>query len=121
MSKRMSFRRMQKPRALTFVDACLNGEADLADIDDWVDRWHDTKFEEPVPSLDDYLGFTPDEGRLWVEKPASLAAIIVAHKSHIPVEKVLLNQVYGDLAADSSVSPEDTNDVLKWLVKHSRI
>lgn len=119
MSKRTFFGLMSRRHALTFVDACLNGEADLADIDDWVDRWHDTKFTGPVPSLDDYLGFTPDEGRLWVEKPASLGAIIAAHKSHTSVEKVLLDQVCCD-RVDGSVSPADADDVLKWLVAHHR-
>jgi hypothetical protein len=51
----------------TFVDACIRGIASLSDIDDWVDRWHDTDFQGEAPSLFEYLGFTPDEGKLWVE------------------------------------------------------
>lgn len=118
MSKRRPFWSRRPP--LTFVEAYLKGEADLDDIDDWVDRWHDTKFRGKVPSLDDYLGFTPDEGKLWVEKPASLGAIVAAHKLHTTVEKVLLKRASYD-PATSSVSREDADDVLEWLVERRRI
>ena len=64
----------------TFVDACLRGVASLSDIDDWVDRWHETDFQGEAPSLFEYLGFTPDEGKLWVENPAALSAIVDAHR-----------------------------------------
>jgi hypothetical protein len=102
----------------TFVDACLNGEAFLADVDDWVDNWHEA--DGDGRTLDEFLGFTPDEGKLWVEKPAALGAIVAARRSHVPVEKVLLSQAAYDLAA-RSVSPEDANDVLKWLIDRGRI
>jgi hypothetical protein len=104
----------------TFVDACLRGEAILADIDDWVDRWHETEFAGEEPTLDEYLGFSADEGKLWVEKPGSLGAIVAARKLRTPVTKVLLSQASYDLAA-RSVSPEDANDVLKWLIDRGRL
>ncbi|WP_457095192.1 hypothetical protein [Mycobacteroides abscessus] len=107
-----------KPK--TFVDACLSGEALASDIDDWVDSWHDTEFVGNAPSLDEYLGFTPDEGRLWVEKPRSLGAIITAHKTRKPVDEVLEEQDSYALAA-RSVSPEDARDVLDWLIQRGRI
>lgn len=107
-------------KATTFVEACLRGKAFLADIDDWVDRWHDTDFADDQPTLDEYLGFTADEGRLWVEKPASLGAIVAARKSHVSVEEVLFSQASYALAA-RSVTPEDANDVLAWLLDRGRI
>ncbi|AWG62611.1 hypothetical protein DDT46_01495 [Mycobacteroides abscessus] len=107
-------------KSTTFVDACLSGDAFAADIDDWVDSWHDTEFAGNIPSLNEYLGFTPDEGKLWVEKPTSLGAIIAARKTRKPVEEVLGGQASYALAA-RSVSPEDARDVLEWLIERGRI
>ena len=111
---------MSKKTRTTFVDACIAGRALATDVDDWVDNWHDTEFAGPVPSLDEFLGFTPDEGRLWVEKPRALAAIIAAHQSRRSVEEVLMDQTSYALAA-RSVSPEDAHDVLQWLIDRGRI
>lgn len=110
---------MSKHR-MTFVGACLKGDAILSDIDDWVDDWHEVDFSGDEPTLYEFLGFTPDEGKLWVEKPASLGAIVAAHKLRTPVEKVLLAQESYDLAA-RSVSAEDARDVLGWLLDRGRI
>jgi hypothetical protein len=108
--------------AQTFVGACLKGEAILADIDDWVDRWHDTDFGSGAPTLDEFLGFTSDEGKLWVEKPPVLGAIVAAHKARTNVAKILQAQAQDsyDLAA-RSVSYEDACNVLQWLIDRGRI
>lgn len=107
-------------KLLTFVDACLQGRAFLADVDDWVDTWHDTDFSGEEPTLDEFLGFSADEGRLWVEKPEALGAIIAARHSRVPVDEVLESRSSYALAA-RSVSPSDANDVLTWLIDRGRI
>ncbi|MGU3497727.1 hypothetical protein [Mycobacterium sp. C31M] len=106
--------------ATTFVDACLAGRALSTDIDDWVEHWHTTDFSGNAPSLDEFLGFTPDEGKLWVEKPQALGAIIAAHHCRQPVELILSERDSYALAA-RSVSPEDAKDVLDWLIQRGRI
>lgn len=111
---------MSKKSPATFVDACIAGRAFATDVDDWVDDWHDTEFVGQAPTLDEFLGFTPDEGRLWVEKPRALGAIIAAHQSRRSVEDVLHGQADYALAA-RSVSPEDAKDVLQWLIERGRI
>lgn len=110
---------MSKPRT-TFVDACLRGEAFTQDVDDWVDTWHDAEFEDPKPSLDEFLGFSSSEGALWVEKPEALSMIVAAHKLGVPVGDLLVGQSSYALAARSA-SPEDADSVLRWLVAHGRI
>jgi hypothetical protein len=107
-------------KATTFVDACLKGDALVVDIDDWIDAWHDTDFGSDEPTLAEFLGFTPDEGKLWVEKPNSLGVIIAAHKARKTVQEVLDSQSSYDLAA-RSVSPEDAKNVLHWLISRGRI
>lgn len=59
----------------TFIDSCLAGDASPEDIDDWIDRWHSS---ETGDSLNTFLGFTQDEGALFVERPGSLRSIIAA-------------------------------------------
>lgn len=107
-------------KTATFVDACLLGKALATDVDDWVERWHETDFAGEVPTLDAFLGITADEGRLWVEKPGSLGAIIAAHQVRKPVEEILESQASYALAA-RSVSAEDAKDVLEWLIARGRI
>ena len=65
----------------TFIDACLAGTARPEEIDDWVDAWHDAAPGSEDRTLDQYLGFTDEEGRLWARKPSSLWAILEDRKS----------------------------------------
>lgn len=62
----------------TFLDACLEGTAHLDEVDDWIDVWHNSS---STRSLDDFLGFTPEEGRLFAQDPSSLEAIFEARLS----------------------------------------
>ena len=56
----------------TFIDLCLEGKAELSDINDYVERWHTS--DEDV-SLHQFLGMTMSEYSLWVEKPMILRSI----------------------------------------------
>ena len=60
-----------------FIDLCLEGKVPLDDVDDFVDRWHETPegFE-----LHDYLGMTPEEYSLWLRVPDALPYIIKARR-----------------------------------------
>ncbi|WP_037183801.1 hypothetical protein [Rhodococcoides fascians] len=44
----------------TFIDACLAGDADANDLDDWIDRWHES---DSAQSLDEFIGLTKEEAR----------------------------------------------------------
>lgn len=57
----------------TFRQKCLQGEAVIEQLDDYIDDWH--KSSSPV-SLADFLGFTDDEYALWLSKPGVLAQIV---------------------------------------------
>jgi hypothetical protein len=59
---------------VTFVQACLAGQAQPDDIDDWVDAWHDGNSPE---SLQDFLGFIDEEFNTWVMTPSELHKILV--------------------------------------------
>ncbi|WHU45172.1 hypothetical protein QNM97_14035 [Gordonia sp. L191] len=107
----------------SFIAACLAGDADENDIDDWVDRWHDRDKREPPISLDEFLGFTAAEGRIWASHPDRLTAILNAHRElHLIYTEYpgfgwsLRSPQLPGLAAGQTELPEllaDTNSILK--------
>lgn len=102
----------------TFVDACLAGSALLSDIDDWVREWHT---EDDVPdTLQEHLGLTDDEFKLWVEKPESLRFSVAAHRYGIPVSEIVTSQKDYALAARAA-NAEDAQRIVDWLVATGRI
>ena len=46
----------------SFIQKCLNGEADLFELDTYIEYWHTHDVEV---SLRDYLGLTPGEYEAW--------------------------------------------------------
>lgn len=58
----------------TFIEAVLAGEAQLADIDDYVDAWHTA--DEEGPDLPEFLGMTFEEYAQWVGDPKVLEGIV---------------------------------------------
>jgi hypothetical protein len=62
---------------MTFIDSFLEGKATLDEIDDFVDRWHESGADD---SIYKFLGMTWNEYKLWVEDPTSLLSIIDAHR-----------------------------------------
>lgn len=69
----------------TFLELVLIGKAHRDDIDDFVDRWHDS---EVSCSLAEFLGMSDDEYALWVERPSALDLIIQAHAAGMRLEKI---------------------------------
>ncbi|MDQ0678774.1 hypothetical protein QFZ30_002156 [Arthrobacter pascens] len=101
----------------TFVSACLSGTALLDDVDEWVETWHESPNDV---SLDDYLGFSAEEGALWAERPESLRFIVAAHRYGKPVETILQSRDDFALAARASDSAE-AMAVLAWLRQTNRL
>lgn len=65
---------------MTFIEACVAGEASWRDVHDYVDDWHNSNSEL---ELHEYLGLTELEYKHWVENPDTMAAIVVMHKKRI--------------------------------------
>lgn len=68
---------MSEIREARFIDLCIRGEALPADIDEFVDRWHQGRSNL---DLHDFLGMTWDEYSAWVRTPSLLPRIISAHR-----------------------------------------
>jgi hypothetical protein len=56
-------------RGRAFIDLCPDGKVDFDDIDDFIDRWHETP---RGAELHDYLGMTQEEYSLWLRVPDAL-------------------------------------------------
>ena len=46
----------------TYVQACLDGDANIFDLDDYIDYWHDN---DTGVTLREFLGLTPYEYQEW--------------------------------------------------------
>lgn len=108
-------------RSETYVEACLAGDALLDDIDDWVERWHESMgsprgSNEP---LENYLGFNDFEYSAWAEKPSLLRAIVGARARHCSIDDATSAQDYA-LAARSS-DPSEAKSLVEWLKSTGRL
>lgn len=107
----------------TFVSACLRGDAIITDVDDWVEAWHDAGGSPGNirQSLADYLGLTPEEYALWVERPESLRFVLAAaHKPGMASDQVA--EIAG-LAAAAARADNDAEaaQVVHWLRETGRL
>ena len=65
---------------ITFINQVLAEEAELQDIDNWVDEWHDYPEVQVSVSLRKWLGFTEPEYEVWIHNPDALAQIVQARR-----------------------------------------
>ena len=71
------FRTTVEVQTMPFVDLYSRGEVQADDIDDYVDRWHDSADERATAlTLHEYLGLTKAEYDRWVQVPGSLPEIL---------------------------------------------
>ncbi|MGW6427236.1 hypothetical protein ACWF82_31580 [Nocardia sp. NPDC055053] len=113
---------MSRTAVETFVDAVLAGHALVEDIDDWVERWHESDDSDDgiMADLHTFLGMSWDEYALWVGRPEALRLIVAAHRYDKPVTDLVLSADAYALAARAE-SPGDAVKVLNWLVDAGRI
>ncbi len=94
-----------------FITMCINGEALMEEIDDFVDRWHE---EDTESSLSDYLGMSKLEYKLWVADSAVLPYIITAHRNKQKVSELVESIEELPLAARAG-SPKSAIRLYNWL------
>jgi hypothetical protein len=65
----------------TFLDACVRGQVQVEDVDNWVDSWHDAKegSDTAALSLHSYLGLSWAEYGRWLHNASALAEIVAEH------------------------------------------
>lgn len=106
----------------SYIDLLLRGEALREDIDDFVADWHEAPNGSPTArrSLEEFLGMTGSEYRLWIEHPESLRFIAAAHKAGQPVAEVLASLDRTGVAARTSEQAE-ARKLLDWLIERGRV
>lgn len=108
----------------TFISACLRGDALVTDVDDWVDRWHDTNGapNNEFQSLPQFLGMADTEYALWVECPESLRFVLAARKASAPISIAGVKEIAG-LAAAAARATDDAEaaGVIAWLRETGRL
>jgi hypothetical protein len=102
----------------TFLSKCLDGEACVSEIDDYIDAWHDG---EGTRSLPEFLGLTDEEYAIWVEQPEALRYILFAHKYRVPLAEALQNRHAEFIAAARTADHHDADVVLEWLRSSGRL
>ena len=70
----------------SFLDRVLKGRAKIAEIDDFVERWHEG---ESAADLSDYPGMRPEEYSLWLENPEMLEVICSARRRQQPLAEAV--------------------------------
>ena len=106
----------------SYMEQLLQGKALLEDIDDFVDAWHDAPDDSKISSLslEEFLGMSADEYRLWVERPESLRFIAAAHRNKQPVAAILKKEDRYGLAARAEDQGE-AHELLRWLIDRGRV
>lgn len=61
-----------------FIIDCINGDALMSDVNDYIDKWHENDTGLP---LHEFLGMHKNEYILFIEDENYLGSIIRAHKS----------------------------------------
>ena len=102
----------------SFVDLCLAGEVLVDEIDDFVDRWHDSDSDL---ELSEYLGMTDIEYKTWVERPNAINCILFAKKRKLPLDQALLVHKSEFQLATRASELVDTDELIEWLRKTGRI
>ncbi len=62
----------------SFIEQVMDGQASCADVDDFVDRWHEG---DSTTSLHEYLGMSAEDYGTWVEDQDSLWSIVARRRS----------------------------------------
>jgi hypothetical protein len=102
---------------MNFIEQVLEGEVLDTEIDDFVERWHNSKSDESLP---DFLGFTPQEYALWVEQPETLRSIVFCRKKGVDLSEASSWQEAHRLAARSQ-KKGNAKELLLWLKKTGRL
>jgi hypothetical protein len=63
----------------SFIGKCINGNASLPEIDDYIDEWHDSDSDIAL-KLHEFLGMCWEEYSLWAIQPSLLAEIVNERK-----------------------------------------
>lgn len=92
-----------------FIQNCINGDALLSEIDDYIDLWHESDTDL---SLHEFLGMTKEEYALFVDDEQYLATIVTARKENGSIKQIIENQIAMAARSDDHAKSERLQ---RWL------
>lgn len=92
-----------------FIEDCIQGEALMSEINDYIDIWHEV---DTSLSLSSYLGMSKKEYALFVEDESYLATIITAHKNNQNIVSIMREHLAMAARSDDS---NKAKKLQKWL------
>jgi hypothetical protein len=95
-----------------FLDQLVAGTVDSAEIDDFVEKWHEGQSTE---ALHDYLGMSSAEYSLWLENPEMLTLICAARRRGQPLAQAVSENLRGLRATEPSAGGPKLKSVESWL------
>jgi len=93
-----------------FIDLCIQGEALINDIDDYIAEWHKGKTKV---NLQEYLGMNKEEYNSWLLDDTVINYIIRAHKEGKRFADVYSKEEVKIAARNGSF--EQVQQLLTWL------
>jgi hypothetical protein len=104
------------PKSLSFLDLYSDGKVTAAQIDDFIDAWHESDDSEQRP-LSEFLGMTEDEYSVWLASHGILPLLVAARQDGRSVAAVV-RQHLADLHHTAMAADETAIYVLShWLEK----
>lgn len=73
-----------------FIQKCINGDALLLDIDNYIEVWHKSDSNVPIYS---FLGMSKEEYMLYLENESNLNLILSSHKNSNDNISILENEL----------------------------
>lgn len=92
-----------------FIQDCIDGNALIYEVDDYIDEWHDSDSDL---SLSEFLGMTEKEYALFVEDESYIATIVTVHKTNENIVTVMREHLA--MAARSN-DAATASKIQKWL------
>jgi hypothetical protein len=98
----------------TFIFDCINGDALIDDLDDYIDYW--TEHGEQLGcSLREYLGMSLKEYGYFLEDEDYLADIIYAHEHQLDIDDVIRDAENSLPMAARAETADETKKIKQWL------
>ena len=102
----------------TYIELCLEGMADLTEIDEYIEKWHTSETDVPIY---EYLGMNREEYALWVEKPESIRFILFSRRYGFTIEEAIDQMNELPLLAARASDTKELDAVIKWLKRTGKL
>jgi hypothetical protein len=102
-----------EPVEPTFIDDVLAGRAQVEDIHDYIDRWHEAPADSPAAAMElhEFLGMSWDEYRQWGEQPEALLSTVAARRAKGEGNDRVANEYTESFSVNSTMRDFDLAEV----------